>query len=124
MTTDQPPAPIRVRCEGSVAFARNFNLNATVCPVCGVTVTCADNGIIYEHERNDVQAMIERGDFDRPSIANDFLIGTDGDMITWHFFPRAGLTKEQAIRAAAWMVALADPMERTFHDVLKAVLST
>lgn len=49
------PEPLRIRCEGS------GNPNPGWCPMCAV-VFLADP--VPEHERTDVLAMIERGDFD------------------------------------------------------------
>lgn len=55
--------PIRIPCEGSNCPVHHPFLNGGMCAMCGVTVTCSDEGIAFAHERNDVLAMLERGDF-------------------------------------------------------------
>lgn len=55
--------PIRIPCEGSDQQSHLASMNGGVCPMCGVIVTVRDDGTTWPHERNDVLAMIERGDF-------------------------------------------------------------
>lgn len=61
--------PIRVPCEGSGCPVHHPYLNGGMCAMCGVTVTCSDEGIAFDHERNDILAMLDRGDFDPASNA-------------------------------------------------------
>ena len=51
--------PIRIRCEGSGA-------RSSYCPMCASGEIDRD-GVIVEHERLDVLAMLDRGDFDGPA---------------------------------------------------------
>lgn len=58
---------------------------------------------------------------------NDFLIGSNGETISFLLSPTnrlTGLDKETALRTAAWLVALADPLQERFSKVLEAVMST
>jgi hypothetical protein len=53
-------APIRVRCEGSAcppAFP-----GVAICPMCGQVIALAD-GTLVAHDRDDLLAMLARGDF-------------------------------------------------------------
>lgn len=43
--------------------------------MCGVTVTCRDDGTAWPHQRNDILAMLARGDFDAER--------GDGPQVTW-----------------------------------------
>jgi len=52
---------------------------------------------------------------------NDFLIGTDGDLISFFFAPQVPMSKEKALRTAAWLVALADPLEKEWPVIYNAV---
>lgn len=54
---------------------------------------------------------------------NDFLVGTCGDEITI-MRPPFLLTKTEALRFAAWLVALAEEDDGEFATVLEAVRST
>ncbi len=72
---------------------------------------------------------IEGGDFEPdPPIdtTNDFLLGLqgtdEGNQFSTMLPVRAD--RDQAIRLAAWLVVLADPLEETFPEVLEAVKST
>lgn len=48
--------PILIRCEGSGA-------KSEYCPMCA-SATTDETGDIVEHDRLDILAMIDRGDFD------------------------------------------------------------
>ncbi len=58
--------PIQMVCEGSgqaTHLTWGNDLTAGVCSMCGYTVT-TNNGVAVLHARDDLLAMIERGDFD------------------------------------------------------------
>lgn len=55
---------------------------------------------------------------------NDFLLGTNGESFGFLIPPAGAMSKEQALRTAAWLVALADPLQSDFPAVLKAVMGT
>ena len=57
--------PIRVECEGSECPTHYPAMNGGICSMCGVIVTCRDDGTALPHKRNDVLAMLARGDFDQ-----------------------------------------------------------
>ena len=61
--TDDLQAVIRIPCEGSGCPTHYPVMNAGVCSMCGVTVTCRDDGRAWPHDRNDILAMLDRGDF-------------------------------------------------------------
>jgi hypothetical protein len=52
--------PIRIPCEGTdqPAFGGS-KMNAGTCSICGVLVTCRDDGTTWPHDRNDVAAMLD-----------------------------------------------------------------
>ncbi len=52
-------APIVMRCEGSGAAS-------TYCQMCALP---APSGVVPEHERFDILAMLERGDFDNTWVS-------------------------------------------------------
>lgn len=54
---------------------------------------------------------------------NEFLVSMQGDKIAILMPPRGPITKEQALRLAAWIVSLADPLGEAFADVLNQVQS-
>ena len=54
---------------------------------------------------------------------NDQCVGVQGDSIMV-MMPKQKMTKEQALRQAAWLVALADDSGDEFQKVLDAVLNT
>lgn len=55
---------------------------------------------------------------------NDFLIGVRGELVG-PILPIAGaMTKDKALRTAAWLVALAEDNEGDFQKVLAAVQNT
>lgn len=53
---------------------------------------------------------------------NDFLVGVGADDIVVMLPVRGRISKEKALRLAAWIVALSDPDE--FKKVLEAVQNT
>ena len=58
-----PRRAIRIACEGSDNVAHSLKMNGGICAMCGVIVACRDDGTAWPHERNDILAMLERGDF-------------------------------------------------------------
>lgn len=56
---------LRVRCEGSgsVPVAKELTSNQGLCGSCGEVVTLDQLGRCVEHQRDDLLAMLERGDF-------------------------------------------------------------
>jgi hypothetical protein len=60
-----------------------------------------------------------------PDTTNSQLVGVSGDSESIVvMFPKAQMSKAEAIRHAAWLAVLADPMGDEFAAVLKAVRST
>jgi argininosuccinate lyase len=55
---------------------------------------------------------------------NDHLVSTNGDTITILMPPMGPITKEQALRLAAWLAAMADPMGDRFEAVRAAIANT
>ena len=54
---------------------------------------------------------------------NDHLVGVQGGRIVIVMPPLGPMDRDEALRLAAWIVALADD-ENTFGDVLEAVQNT
>lgn len=54
---------------------------------------------------------------------NEFMVSVAGDKIAILAPPRGPITKEQALRLAAWIVALADPSMKRFEMLLDEVQS-
>lgn len=54
------------------------------------------------------------------NTANDQLIGAQGDYLVVNF-PRQHMTKVEALRHAAWLVAMAEERPGEFDEVLAAV---
>lgn len=56
------PEPIFIHCEGSRSVAVEG-----ICPMCGyhvgAVVLWITDGLVPDHEREDIIAMIDRGDF-------------------------------------------------------------
>lgn len=72
------PEPLYVRCEGSDHAVHRFTRGSTsgghfygTCAMCGSWVRSRANGIARPHDREDVMAMFERGDFDSIPAADD-----------------------------------------------------
>lgn len=55
---------------------------------------------------------------------NDHLVGVQNDMITMVLPPLAPMTKDEALRMAAWLVACADPLGERFRATLDKILNT
>lgn len=55
---------------------------------------------------------------------NQFMVGANRDRVIVQIPVRRPLEKEEAIRLAAWLVAIADPTQKRFTKVLAAVLAT
>lgn len=61
------------------------------------------------------------------NTANDFwfgVIGFDNNFRINPMLPVQDMDRDKALRAAAWLVAMADPMQDKFPQVLEAVLNT
>jgi hypothetical protein len=60
------------------------------------------------------------------NTANDFFLGVGGYPVTVYTFmiPPGPMDAETAIRAAAWLVALADPLQKRFPAVFRAICNT
>lgn len=70
MTDFQPPVvPIQIDCEGSNARAHPIagsggnGFTFGICAMCGKTVWCNEDGTAPSHQREDIIAMLNRGDF-------------------------------------------------------------
>jgi hypothetical protein len=55
--------PIIVRCEGSGCPTHQHGHALGLCSMCGHLVVTEDDGRAYGHDRQDVLAMLRRGDF-------------------------------------------------------------
>ena len=55
---------------------------------------------------------------------NRFGVGVQGDGVVIVMPPRGIISKDDAILLAAWLVALADPLEDRFEKVLHAIQSS
>ena len=58
--------PIVMRCEGSRWPTHDHGHALGTCSMCGQMVVTEDDGTAYTHNRQDVLAMLARGDFDMP----------------------------------------------------------
>lgn len=57
--------PLRIHCEGSACPPCAVSWDGNVmCAMCGVWHPADVNGRLVLHDRNDILAMIARGDFD------------------------------------------------------------
>jgi hypothetical protein len=74
MTARAGMEPIRVVCEGAgcspirttidpATFSYTGGIYVGLCSMCGQWIVVTDEGMVGEHRRDDVLAMIERGDF-------------------------------------------------------------
>lgn len=61
------PEPIVIECEGSRCPTHNHGHALGMCSMCGQMVVTEDDGRAYHHLRQDVLAMLHRGDFDIPT---------------------------------------------------------
>lgn len=57
------PEPILIECEGNDQPALLPNFAQGICPMCGRMTVLQSNGNTIRHMREDVLAMLERGDF-------------------------------------------------------------
>jgi hypothetical protein len=57
------------------------------------------------------------------NVDNDQFVGAQGDHVVV-MMPRARMTRAEAIRHAAWLALIADPLGDEFERVLAAVRST
>ena len=57
--------PLRVRCEGSGVppVAKELTTNQGLCGACGEVVPIDQLGRCADHDRDDLLAMLQRGDF-------------------------------------------------------------
>lgn len=69
---------------------------------------------------------IQNGKFEKKVIdtTNDYMVGVQGTYIVMGSYPRTHMGKDRALRLAAWLVALADPGDDEFREVLKAIRET
>lgn len=83
----------------------------------------ADTGercILPEHDEDEIEH-----DFPPPiETMNDHMVGISvaGNRLIW--LGSNGVSSETALRHAAWIVALADPLQERFPKILRAVMST
>lgn len=59
--------PIIIPCEGSDWPTHNHGHALGTCSMCGQLVVTEDDGRAYRHVRQDVLAMLDRGDFVMPT---------------------------------------------------------
>jgi hypothetical protein len=57
-------------------------------------------------------------------IVNKFLVSTHEGRVQILFPPRTPMPPDDAVLLAAWLVALADPMQERFPEVLDKVLNS
>jgi hypothetical protein len=57
-------------------------------------------------------------------VTNSQFVGVTGRGEVTVAFPKAGMTREEALRHAAWLVAVAEENDGDFERVLKAVRSS
>jgi hypothetical protein len=58
-----PNTPLRTVCEGSWARGHRVTADESICTMCGHQFPTLHDGELILHERLDLIAMIERGDF-------------------------------------------------------------
>jgi hypothetical protein len=57
------------------------------------------------------------------NVDNDQFVGAQGDHVVV-MMPRARMTRAEALRQAAWLALVADPLGDEFERVLAAIRST
>lgn len=57
--------PILIPCEGSGQRCHVFAAGLAICSMCGGAVPFGEGGLAVPHQRDDVLARLDRGDFDR-----------------------------------------------------------
>jgi len=55
--------------------------------------------------------------------SNPFIVGGAGEYVQIMMPPRGPISKEKALNLAAWLVAIADPLEEEFPKVLRAIMN-
>jgi hypothetical protein len=65
VATTPPPEPILVPCAGAGARGHALTADAAMCTCCGIVYVTEPAGLIPGHDRQDIIAMIARGDFDQ-----------------------------------------------------------
>lgn len=82
----------------------------------------------YEQRKKALEEWINKDGFapDPPICTyNDHLVGLrDNNRIVIGSLGQYELDKAQALRMAAWIVALADPLDEHFHNLLEAVMKS
>jgi hypothetical protein len=61
---------------------------------------------------------------DQIDAMNDHLVGVNGSGVVIVVPPTAPMGRDEALRLAAWLVAVADPGGERFEEIRNAVLST
>lgn len=62
---------------------------------------------------------------DQIETMNDHLVGSRGDgMVTMMLMPVLPMTRDEALRLAAWLIVCADPEGSRFSEIYRAVMST
>lgn len=75
-------------------------------------VVCSDCGFVIAEQPIDT--------------SNDLLAGTNGERVTVMFAEQlaTGVGYDVALRLAAWIVAMVDPLDRQWSKLLRAVMET
>jgi hypothetical protein len=61
---------------------------------------------------------------DQIDTINDHLVGVNGFGVVITLPPAAPMDRDEALRLAAWLVAVADPGGERFEEIRNAVLGT
>jgi len=61
---------------------------------------------------------------DEIDVSNDHFVGVLGSRVVIALPPMGPMDQDEALRLAAWLVALADPLGERFEEIRNAVLST
>jgi hypothetical protein len=61
---------------------------------------------------------------DQINTINDHLVGVNGAGVVVTLPPRGPMDRDEALRLAAWLVAVADPHGERFEEIRNAVLNT
>ena len=69
-------------------------------------------------------SKLQQGSEQEEIAWNEFMVGTRGDGIAILLSIPRTLSKERALRLAAWIAAIADPVGDDFERVREAVLKT
>ncbi len=71
----------------------------------------------------DVRVTVKDNEGELMDVSNSQIVGAAGDgtvTVTW---PRARMTRQEALVHAAWLVMVADPLGDEFADVMAQVQS-